>query len=103
VIIYIIEIGVIFKNLVLQIFFKVYSREGHKTAFSNLSSLLQRHLPEIPIFWAIGNHEAVPVNAFATHFVPERFRPTWMYQAILNEAHKTDKGQLPVEADESFI
>ncbi|KAL7071326.1 hypothetical protein ACQ4LE_009248 [Meloidogyne hapla] len=80
-----------------------YTREGHLSAIANLSKLLQQHLPEIPIFWALGNHEAVPVNAFGPHFVPEQFRPTWMYQALLTEAHKTDKGHLPDEADESFV
>ncbi|KAF7637738.1 Sphingomyelin phosphodiesterase [Meloidogyne graminicola] len=77
-----------------------YTHEGHISTIANLSILLQKHLSEIPIFWAIGNHEAVPVNAFGPNFVPERFRPTWIYKAILNEAHKTDKGKLPVEADE---
>lgn len=80
-----------------------YTREGHLSAIANLTDLLQLYLPQIPIFWALGNHEAVPVNAFGPHFVPDQFRPTWMYRALLADAHKTDKGLLSVEADEDFV
>lgn len=80
-----------------------YTRAKHVTAISDISALLQRHFPDVPVFWTLGNHEGVPVNAFAPHFVPERFRPEWMYRAFLEAGHRTAPGKLPPTVDESAI
>ncbi|VDM83037.1 unnamed protein product, partial [Strongylus vulgaris] len=52
----------------------------HVTALRNLSSLIRQYFPTTPTYWAIGNHEGVPVNSFAPHFVDERFWPIWLYE-----------------------
>ncbi len=39
-----------------------YSREEHLAVIANLSALFEQYLPNIPVFWSIGNHEGVPVN-----------------------------------------
>jgi hypothetical protein len=60
-------------------------------------------LPHVPVFWTLGNHEGVPVNAFAPHFVPAKFRPEWMYRTLLREGHKTAMDKLPPSVDQSAI
>ncbi|CAJ0607377.1 unnamed protein product, partial [Cylicocyclus nassatus] len=57
-----------------------YSVETHVAALKNLSSLIRHYFPATPTYWAIGNHEGVPVNSFAPHFVDERFWPIWLYE-----------------------
>ncbi|KAK0423677.1 hypothetical protein QR680_008272 [Steinernema hermaphroditum] len=59
-----------------------YTRAEHKSVIEKLAWLFQLYLPEKPVFWAIGNHEGVPVNSFAPHFAPERFQPTWLYKSV---------------------
>ncbi|CAI4232837.1 unnamed protein product [Auanema sp. JU1783] len=62
-----------------------YSKELHMNGIHNISSMLKQVFPETPIYWAIGNHEGVPVNSFAPHFVTEeKFLPTWLYETITN-------------------
>ncbi|KAJ1363535.1 hypothetical protein KIN20_023422 [Parelaphostrongylus tenuis] len=57
-----------------------YSVEGHVKALRNISSLMRHYFPNTPTYWSIGNHEGVPVNSFAPHFVDERFWPSWLYK-----------------------
>ncbi|KAK6047138.1 Ser/Thr phosphatase family protein [Cooperia oncophora] len=74
-----------------------YSIEGHKKALRNVSALIREFFPLTPTYWAIGNHEGVPTNSFAPHFVDKRFWPTWLYEEfsimgapwLNNEALKT--------------
>uniref|UniRef100_A0A7E4V9S7 Sphingomyelin phosphodiesterase n=1 Tax=Panagrellus redivivus TaxID=6233 RepID=A0A7E4V9S7_PANRE len=63
-----------------------YTRMDHLQVIANLSKLLENYFPDTPTFWAVGNHEGVPVNTFAPHFVPSQFRPQWLYSAIYNSA-----------------
>ncbi|KAL3113709.1 hypothetical protein niasHT_016799 [Heterodera trifolii] len=79
-----------------------YSRVGHLSQLDQLSGLLLRHFDTVPVFWTLGNHEGVPVNAFAPHFVPERFRPQWMYRAMVDAVQRT-AARLPKEAERSAI
>ncbi|CAJ0581697.1 unnamed protein product, partial [Mesorhabditis spiculigera] len=61
-----------------------YTVEEHLHVLHNLSSLIAKYFPDTPTYWALGNHEGVPVNNFAPHFAPAKFIPTWLYQAFLN-------------------
>ncbi|VDP01288.1 unnamed protein product [Heligmosomoides polygyrus] len=61
-----------------------YSTDEHLEALRNVSSLVRYYFPRTPTYWAIGNHEGVPVNSFAPHFVDERFWPTWLYEEFSN-------------------
>ncbi|CAI2344152.1 unnamed protein product [Caenorhabditis sp. 36 PRJEB53466] len=57
-----------------------YSIEEHLSVLRKLHRLVQSSFPSTPIYWALGNHEGVPVNSFAPHTVDERFWPTWLYK-----------------------
>uniref|UniRef100_A0AC35U4T5 Sphingomyelin phosphodiesterase n=1 Tax=Rhabditophanes sp. KR3021 TaxID=114890 RepID=A0AC35U4T5_9BILA len=59
-----------------------YTKEGHLGVLKNLSAIIKNYFPTTPVFYAIGNHEGVPVNSFAPHNVPEKYRPQWIYNAI---------------------
>nr|CDJ93171.1 Metallophosphoesterase domain containing protein [Haemonchus contortus] len=61
-----------------------YSVDEHMGALRNVSALIRQYFPMTPTYWAIGNHEGVPVNSFAPHFVDERFWPIWLYEEFLN-------------------
>ncbi|VDO44572.1 unnamed protein product [Haemonchus placei] len=61
-----------------------YSKDEHVGALRNVSALIRQFFPMTPTYWAIGNHEGVPVNSFAPHFVDERFWPIWLYEEFLN-------------------
>ncbi|CAD6195707.1 unnamed protein product [Caenorhabditis auriculariae] len=57
-----------------------YTVEEHLGVLRKLDDLVRRHFPQTPTYWALGNHEGVPVNSFAPHTVHERFWPTWLYK-----------------------
>ncbi|CAI5441593.1 unnamed protein product [Caenorhabditis angaria] len=57
-----------------------YSIEEHLSVLRKLHNLVKQSFPTTPIFWALGNHEGVPVNSFAPHSVDQRFWPTWLYK-----------------------
>uniref|UniRef100_A0A0N4ZPK3 Sphingomyelin phosphodiesterase n=1 Tax=Parastrongyloides trichosuri TaxID=131310 RepID=A0A0N4ZPK3_PARTI len=59
-----------------------YTKEEHLFTVTNLSAIVKKYFPTTPTFWAIGNHEGVPVNSFAPHSIPEQYRPQWIYNAI---------------------
>lgn len=65
-----------------------YSKKDHLKIISNLTNLINKYFPGTPVFWGIGNHEGVPVNTFAPHFVPPQFRPQWLYGAIYRSGKK---------------
>ncbi|VDM56671.1 unnamed protein product [Angiostrongylus costaricensis] len=58
----------------------IYTVDGHVTALRNVSALIRHFFPNTPTYWSIGNHEGVPVNSFAPHFVDKRFWPSWLYE-----------------------
>ncbi|TKR96369.1 hypothetical protein L596_010399 [Steinernema carpocapsae] len=59
-----------------------YTREEHQAVIQRLENLFKTYLPKKPVFWAVGNHEGVPVNSFAPHFAPEKFQPAWLYESV---------------------
>ncbi|ULU05043.1 hypothetical protein L3Y34_017643 [Caenorhabditis briggsae] len=76
-----------------------YSIEEHLSVLRKLHRLVQNSFPTTPIYWAVGNHEGVPVNSFAPHNVDERFWPTWLYKEFLAMSHPW----LTEGADESLL
>ncbi|KAK6737109.1 hypothetical protein RB195_019668 [Necator americanus] len=61
-----------------------YTIDEHVSTLRNISSLVRLYFPTTPTYWAIGNHEGVPVNSFAPHTVEKRFWPTWLYQEFVD-------------------
>jgi sphingomyelin phosphodiesterase len=74
-----------------------YTREHHLELLSNLTTLLLKYFPGVPVFSATGNHEEVPTDKFvAIQFlccqtiyssfpprgVPEKFSHDWLYEAL---------------------
>ncbi|KAF8361752.1 asm-1 [Pristionchus pacificus] len=59
-----------------------YSWEETLEVLQNVSSLFKTHFPTTPIYWALGNHEGVPVNSFAPHSVNEQFWPVHLYDQL---------------------
>ena len=74
-----------------------YSKEEHLDVLRKIGAVLRERFPTTPTYWAVGNHEGVPVNSFAPHTVDEKFWPTWLYSELANlskpwigdEANKT--------------
>ncbi|GMT32024.1 hypothetical protein PFISCL1PPCAC_23321, partial [Pristionchus fissidentatus] len=56
-----------------------YTRERHQEMVKNSSDTIRARLPNLPTFFAVGNHEGVPIDSFAPHFTPERFHMDWLY------------------------
>ncbi|VDK89165.1 unnamed protein product [Litomosoides sigmodontis] len=59
-----------------------YTKEGHLETIRNLSKILHKYFKNTPIYWTLGNHEGVPVDSFAPHYVPEKYRPQWLYDEL---------------------
>ncbi|VIO95403.1 Uncharacterized protein BM_BM1724 [Brugia malayi] len=60
-----------------------YTKEDHLKTIRNLSAVLHKYFENTPIYWTLGNHEGVPVNSFAPHYIPEKYRPQWLYDELL--------------------
>lgn len=58
----------------------------------NISETIRQRLPNIPAYFAVGNHEGVPIDRFRTlrriccsfppSWVPEKFNMSWMYNTM---------------------
>uniref|UniRef100_A0A0N5AMZ5 Sphingomyelin phosphodiesterase n=1 Tax=Syphacia muris TaxID=451379 RepID=A0A0N5AMZ5_9BILA len=58
------------------------TKEHHLSVIRTLSELLDHYFPETPKFYALGNHDSVPVNSFAPHYVPNKYQPNWVYKQL---------------------
>uniref|UniRef100_A0A8R1E370 Sphingomyelin phosphodiesterase n=1 Tax=Caenorhabditis japonica TaxID=281687 RepID=A0A8R1E370_CAEJA len=76
-----------------------YSIEEHLSVLRRLHRLVQTSFPTTPVYWALGNHEGVPVNSFAPHSVDQRFWPTWLYK----EFHAMSGPWLSEGSDHSLL
>ncbi|PIO54459.1 hypothetical protein TELCIR_24178, partial [Teladorsagia circumcincta] len=47
----------------------MYSVDEHVQALRNVSALIRQYFPMTPTYWAIGNHEGVPVNSRGSYSV----------------------------------
>uniref|UniRef100_A0A915Q717 Saposin B-type domain-containing protein n=1 Tax=Setaria digitata TaxID=48799 RepID=A0A915Q717_9BILA len=60
-----------------------YTRKGHLETIRNLSTILHNYFNDTPIYWTLGNHEGVPIDSFAPHYIPDKYRPQWLYNELL--------------------
>lgn len=58
------------------------TREENLAVLKETVAQLAEKFPGIPIFPALGNHEAVPVNSFPPPFVPKEYAISWLYDAL---------------------
>ncbi|XP_069737768.1 sphingomyelin phosphodiesterase [Phaenicophaeus curvirostris] len=58
------------------------SRRDQLEALGTVTALLRRRLGRLPVFPAVGNHEATPVNAFPPPQVTGNQSAAWLYQAM---------------------
>uniref|UniRef100_A0A670HUR7 Sphingomyelin phosphodiesterase 1 n=1 Tax=Podarcis muralis TaxID=64176 RepID=A0A670HUR7_PODMU len=58
------------------------SRADQLGALGTVTALIQKHLGPLPVYPAVGNHEAVPVNAFPPPFVVGNQSSAWLYEAM---------------------
>jgi len=75
----------------------VYTPSSHMAMIQNVSDTIKQALPGVKVFFGVGNHEGVPIDNFAPHFVPEKFHIDWLYNAMA-EAWKDwlPEDQLPI-------
>ncbi|KAK6028324.1 Ser/Thr phosphatase family protein [Ostertagia ostertagi] len=59
-----------------------YTREAHVAMVKNISDTIRMFFPNIPTYFAVGNHEGVPIDNFAPHFTPKQFHMDWLYDAM---------------------
>jgi sphingomyelin phosphodiesterase len=73
-----------------------YTIPGHVARIKNISSLIKQYLPGVKAFFAIGNHEGVPIDksafiyrsqsisfSFAPHWVPPHLRIDDLYEGMV--------------------
>uniref|UniRef100_A0A7E4W9P3 Sphingomyelin phosphodiesterase n=1 Tax=Panagrellus redivivus TaxID=6233 RepID=A0A7E4W9P3_PANRE len=63
----------------------VYSKEGHIDKVQNISRTIKQYLPGIQAYFAVGNHEGLPIDNFAPHFTPSKFHMDWLYETMATE------------------
>ncbi|KAM4683543.1 sphingomyelin phosphodiesterase [Amazona ochrocephala] len=61
------------------------SRRDQVRALSTVTAALRRRLGTVPVFPAVGNHEATPVNAFPPPYVRGNQSAAWLYDAMARE------------------
>jgi sphingomyelin phosphodiesterase len=63
-----------------------YEKETTAANIANITATLLKYFPGIPVYQAVGNHEGVPMDAFAPHSIPEYETrgPQWLY-TVLND------------------
>uniref|UniRef100_A0A914PM50 Sphingomyelin phosphodiesterase n=1 Tax=Panagrolaimus davidi TaxID=227884 RepID=A0A914PM50_9BILA len=62
-----------------------YSKEGHMAKVQNITDVMKKFLPGKPAYFAIGNHEGVPIDNFGPHFTPAKFHMDWLYGKMVDE------------------
>ncbi|XP_075270004.1 sphingomyelin phosphodiesterase [Opisthocomus hoazin] len=58
------------------------SRSDQLRALRGVTALLRRRLGALPVFPAVGNHEAAPVDAFPPPYVRGNQSAAWLYDAM---------------------
>uniref|UniRef100_A0A8C0JCI8 Sphingomyelin phosphodiesterase 1 n=1 Tax=Chelonoidis abingdonii TaxID=106734 RepID=A0A8C0JCI8_CHEAB len=74
------------------------SRADQLRALRTLSTLLRKYLAPLPVYPAVGNHEATPVNGFPPPYVHGNQSSAWLYGAMA----EAWEGWLPPEALETL-
>ncbi|XP_068787072.1 sphingomyelin phosphodiesterase [Struthio camelus] len=57
-------------------------RQDQLLALRTVTGLLRKHLGALPVYPAVGNHEATPVNAFPPPYVHGNQSSAWLYDAM---------------------
>uniref|UniRef100_A0A914BW26 Sphingomyelin phosphodiesterase n=1 Tax=Acrobeloides nanus TaxID=290746 RepID=A0A914BW26_9BILA len=76
-----------------------YTFESHEFIAKNISNTLRSYFPDKNIYFAIGNHEGIPVDNFAPHFTPERFHMDPLYTVMADSW----EGWVPDDQRDSII
>ncbi|NXK13863.1 ASM phosphodiesterase, partial [Herpetotheres cachinnans] len=58
------------------------SRQDQLLALRTVGGVLRRYLGDLPVYPAVGNHEATPVNAFPPPYVQGNQSSAWLYDAM---------------------
>ncbi|XP_053872056.1 LOW QUALITY PROTEIN: sphingomyelin phosphodiesterase [Malaclemys terrapin pileata] len=74
------------------------SRADQLRTLRTLSTLLRKYLAPLPVYPAVGNHEASPVNGFPPPYVHGNQSSAWLYGAMA----EAWEGWLPPEALETL-
>ncbi|CAD6200211.1 unnamed protein product [Caenorhabditis auriculariae] len=56
-----------------------YTNDAHAAMVRNISDTIRSYFPTTPVYFAVGNHEGVPIDNFAPHFTPKKFHMDWLY------------------------
>ncbi|PAV79279.1 hypothetical protein WR25_00538 isoform O [Diploscapter pachys] len=75
-----------------------YARDTHQRMIRNVSQLIKSHFPDKQIYFALGNHEGVPLDSFAPSFTPEEFHMDWLYGTVADEW----KPYIPADQDKTI-
>ncbi|KAK0405862.1 hypothetical protein QR680_018243 [Steinernema hermaphroditum] len=70
-----------------------YTHESHQVAIRNISALFKQYFPDVNTYFAVGNHEGVPIDNFAPRWAPEKFNMDWLYGTMA----ESWKGWVPDE------
>ncbi|GFN96995.1 sphingomyelin phosphodiesterase [Plakobranchus ocellatus] len=57
------------------------SRADQLRYLHTLDEMFQTNLPGVPVYWAVGNHEAAPCNSFVIPGLPGR-NMSWLYEPL---------------------
>ncbi|RXG62294.1 Sphingomyelin phosphodiesterase [Armadillidium vulgare] len=59
------------------------TRESNLAIINEMADLISEYFPDIPVYPAVGNHEADPVNLFPQPFINEpEFEISWLYEEL---------------------
>lgn len=91
-----------------------YTPETHSFMVKNLSDTIRSYFPKTPVYFAVGNHEGVPVDkwvnlysmfithdhfySIAPHFTPKKYHMDWLYKAMSNAW----QGWIPADQEKSL-
>ncbi|KIH56005.1 Saposin-like type B, region 1 [Ancylostoma duodenale] len=61
-----------------------YTEDLTRANIDNVTNVLLKYFPKIPVYISIGNHEGVPQDAMAPHTMPEYDQrgPQWLYSIM---------------------
>ncbi|CAL2041010.1 unnamed protein product [Caenorhabditis brenneri] len=75
-----------------------YTPETHSFMVRNLSDTIRSYFPNTPVYFAVGNHEGVPVDNIAPHFTPKKYHMDWLYKTMSDSW----KGWIPADQEKTL-
>uniref|UniRef100_A0A914DYS2 Saposin B-type domain-containing protein n=1 Tax=Acrobeloides nanus TaxID=290746 RepID=A0A914DYS2_9BILA len=61
-----------------------YNTTDHAYMIQNVSGLLRKYFPNTKVYFALGNHEGVPIDNIAPHWVPQGNLSYQLYNVMAN-------------------